>query len=166
MLMCMCMALAAFFTVSAEMVEAQTGQIVGQVTDANSGASLGEVQVYLPDQDLGVLSRRDGGFIILNVPVGIHNVTAARIGYGQASQQVTITAGGTAQISFALSTQALGLDEIVVTGTVGAARRREVGNSISQLNPSEMLSRPVSATDMLQSAAPGITVSGIGGEIG
>ena len=162
----MCLVLMAFLSFSAETAEAQTGQIVGQVTDANSGATLGEVQIYLADANLGVLSRRDGGFIILNVPVGIHDVTAARIGYAQSSQQVTVTVGGTAQISFSLSTQALGLDEIVVTGTAGAARRREVGNSISQLNPAEMLSRPVSATDMLQSAAPGITVSGIGGEIG
>ena len=165
-IMAMCLVLMAFLSFSAETAEAQTGQIVGQVTDANSGATLGEVQIYLADANLGVLSRRDGGFIILNVPVGIHDVTAARIGYAQSSQQVTVTVGGTAQISFSLSTQALGLDEIVVTGTAGAARRREVGNSISQLNPAEMLSRPVSATDMLQSAAPGITVSGIGGEIG
>ena len=89
-----------------------------------------------------------------------------RIGYGLASQQVTVTLGGSVQVSFSLSTQALGLDEIVVTGTAGASRRREIGNSISQLNPADMLSRPVSATDMLQSAAPGISVSGIGGEMG
>ncbi|HAC07564.1 MAG TPA: hypothetical protein DCF71_17085, partial [Gemmatimonadetes bacterium] len=161
-----CLILMAILSFSAGTAEAQTGQIVGQVTDANSGAPLSAVQVYLPDTNIGVLSRGDGRFIILNVPVGVHEVAAQRIGYGLASQQVTVTVGGSVQVSFSLSTQALGLDEIVVTGTAGASRRREIGNSISQLNPADMLSRPVSATDMLQSAAPGISVTGIGGEIG
>ena len=161
-----CLILMAILSFSAGTAEAQTGQIIGQVTDGNSGAPLGAVQVYLPDTNIGVLSRGDGRFIILNVPVGVHEIAAGRIGYGLASQQVTVTVGGSVQVSFSLSTQALGLDEIVVTGTAGASRRREIGNSISQLNPADMLSRPVSATDMLQSAAPGISVSGIGGEIG
>jgi len=161
-----CLILMAMFSFSAGTAEAQTGQIVGQVTDANSGAPLGAVQVYLPDTNIGVLSRGDGRFIILNVPVGVQEIAAQRIGYTLASQQVTVTVGGSVQVSFSLSTQALGLDEIVVTGTAGASRRREIGNSIAQLNPADMLSQPVSATDMLQSAAPGISVSGIGGEIG
>ncbi|HCK90884.1 MAG TPA: hypothetical protein DHW54_06855 [Gemmatimonadetes bacterium] len=158
--------LAALISFSASAVEAQTGQIVGQVTDAGSSAPLSEVQVYLPDSEIGVLSRQDGRFIILNVPVGTYEVAAERIGYASGSQQVTVTAGASIQISFSLTSQALGLDEIVVTGTAGASRRREVGNSIAQINPSDIPSRPVSATDILQSSAPGITVSGIGGEIG
>ena len=158
--------LAALISFSASAVEAQTGQIVGQVTDAGSSAPLSEVQVYLPDSEIGVLSRQDGRFIILNVPVGTYEVAAERIGYASGSQQVTVAAGASIQISFSLTSQALGLDEIVVTGTAGASRRREVGNSIAQINPSDIPSRPVSATDILQSSAPGITVSGIGGEIG
>ena len=158
--------LAALISFSASAVEAQTGQIVGQVTDAGSSAPLGEVQVYLPDSQIGVLSRQDGRFIILNVPAGTYEVAAERIGYASGSQQVTVTAGASTEISFSLTSQALGLDEIVVTGTAGASRRREVGNSIAQINPADIPSRPVSATDILQSSAPGITVSGIGGEIG
>ena len=158
--------LTALISFSASAVEAQTGQIVGQVTDAGSSAPLSEVQVYLPDSEIGVLSRQDGRFIILNVPAGTYEVAAERIGYASVSQQVTVTAGGSAQVSFSMMSQALGLDEIVVTGTAGASRRREVGNSVAQINPADIPSRPVSATDILQSSAPGITVSGIGGEIG
>ena len=158
--------LVAMLSFFAEATEAQTGQIVGQVTEETTGRPLSLVQVYLPDGDIGALTRRDGRFIMLNVPVGSHDITALLIGFARVTQQVTVTVGGSVPVSFSLETEALGLDEIVVTGTAGASRRREIGNSIAQLNPSEMLSRPVSATDMLQSAAPGITVTGVGGEIG
>ena len=95
--------LTALISFSASAVEAQTGQIVGQVTDAGSSAPLSEVQVYLPDSEIGVLSRQDGRFIILNVPVGTYEVAAERIGYASVSQQVTVTAGGSTQVSFSMT---------------------------------------------------------------
>ncbi|MDA0329951.1 MAG: SusC/RagA family TonB-linked outer membrane protein [Gemmatimonadetes bacterium] len=162
------MALLAFALVgaSAPALQAQTGQITGNVTNAASGAALGEVQVFLEGRQLGTLTRSDGRYLILNVPVGAYQVTAQRIGFGSVTQAVTVTAGSAAAVNFSLSTQALGLDEIVVTGTAGASRRREVGNSIAQINIADVPDRPVSAVDMLQGAAPGIDVMGASGEAG
>jgi len=151
---------------SATAAEAQTSQVVGQVTDASSGAPLGEVQVHIPSASLGVLSRTDGRFIILNVPAGTYELRAERIGYSPASQQITVTAGQPTQVDFALESQALGLDEIVVTGTAGASRRREVGNSIAQIDMSDVLNDPVSTTDILQSSQPGVEITGGSGEVG
>jgi TonB-linked SusC/RagA family outer membrane protein len=147
-------------------VRAQTGQITGTVTDAQSGAPLSEVQVYIPGLQLGSLTRADGRFLILNVPAGPQELRAERIGYGGATQTVTVTAGGAATANFTLETQALGLDEIVVTGTAGSARRREIGNSITQIDVADVLDRPVSATTMLQGAAPGIEITGGGAQLG
>lgn len=136
------------------------GRVIGQVVDAGSGAPLASVQVYLEGTGLGTLTRQDGRFIILNVPAGSYEARAERIGLEAGSEQVTVAAGAAVQVSFQLQTQALGLDEIVVTGTAGAARRREVGNSVTQLSPAEIPGRPVATTTMLQSSAPGISVSG------
>ena len=151
---------------SAAAVEAQTGRVTGRVSDASSGAPLSEVQVYLVGGQIGALSRQDGRFLLLNVPVGTHQIRAERIGLGASTQEVVVTAGGTVEINFSLESQAFGLDEIVVTGTAGASRRREVGNSIAQLDIAEMPDKPAQVTDMLQSAAPGIEVTGVGGGIG
>src|SRR5687768_6636536 len=41
----------------------QTGRIAGRVTDATSGAALGEVQVYIPGTGLGTLTRSTGQFL-------------------------------------------------------------------------------------------------------
>ena len=145
-------------------IEAQTGQITGTVVDAQSGAPLSEVQVYLVGQTLGALSRADGRFLILNVPAGSYDLRAERIGFGAETQTVQVTAGGTATSTFRLGSQALGLDEIVVTGTAGAARRREIGNSITQLNLADVPDRPVQVTDLLQGSAPGVEITGGCGE--
>ncbi|MSR35995.1 MAG: hypothetical protein EXR95_05030 [Gemmatimonadetes bacterium] len=144
----------------------QTGRIVGRVTSAESGAGIGEVQVFIPGTGLGTLTRQNGSFIMLEVPAGPSEVRAERIGMAAVTHQVTVAAGQAVQIDFQLSTQALGLDEIIVTGTAGASRRREVGNTIAQINVADVTNRPTMATDLLTAAAPGIKVSENGGEMG
>jgi TonB-linked SusC/RagA family outer membrane protein len=138
----------------------QTGQITGVVTDAQSGAPIAEVQVYIAGLGIGSLTRANGRFVMLNVPAGTHDLRAERIGFATQTQTITVAADGTAVADFQLATQSLGLDEIVVTGTAGAARRREIGNSISQINIAEVRERPTSVTNLLQGAAPGIEITG------
>ncbi|MEE3136728.1 MAG: TonB-dependent receptor plug domain-containing protein, partial [Gemmatimonadota bacterium] len=145
--------------------QAQTGQIVGQVTDGQSGAPLSEVQVYIPGTGLGSLTRQDGRYILLNVAPGTYELTGERIGLGAVTQQITVAAGQTLQADFTMTSVALGLDEIVVTGTAGASRRREIGNVVSQLNAVDVPDAPLSITDMLQGVAPGLELYG-GGAVG
>src|SRR5690606_35245299 len=132
-------------------------------SEAGTAAPLADVQVYLADQNLGALSRQNGVYVIINVPEGTYELRAERIGLSPASQQVTVTAGGTAEVDFEMTAQALGLDEIVVTGTAGAARRREVGNAVTQINTVDLPERPTSVMSMIQSMAPGVQVDPTGG---
>ena len=144
----------------------ETGRIVGSVTSAASGAPASSVQVYLTGTQLGSLTRQNGAYVILNVPVGTHEIVAERIGMGTVTQQVEITAGQVTEVNFQMRAQALGLDEIVVTGTAGAARRREIGNSIAQINVADIPERPTQVFELLQSRAPGIEVTTGGGNLG
>ncbi|MEX2466138.1 MAG: TonB-dependent receptor [Gemmatimonadota bacterium] len=153
----MTLAMLALMTVP---VQAQTGQVTGRVLDAQSGGPLSEVQVYIPGLQLGALSRADGRFLILNVPAGTHELVAERIGLSSATESITVAAGSTVTIDFSLESAALGLDEIVVTGAAGSARRREIGNSITQLNISEVRDRPADVSTLLQGSAPGIEITG------
>jgi len=158
--------LAACLIPSEALGQQQTGQITGQVTDARSGAPLAQVQVYIEGTGLGGLTRADGRYTIMNAPAGAHQILAQRIGMGLETREVTVVAGESTTVDFALVPQALGLDEIVITGTAGAARRREIGNTISQINVGELAGQPLNITNMLQSAAPGLEVSMTGGEFG
>ena len=144
----------------------EPGRIAGQVSDAGAGAPVSGVQVYIEGLRIGTLSRGNGSFVILSVPPGTHQIVAERLGLRTTTQQVTVGAGATVTVDFVLELEALGLDEIVVTGTAGAARRREIGNSIAQIVVADLADRPVSVVDLLQGAAPGLDVSATGGELG
>ena len=140
--------------------QAQDGTITGLVTDGTSQRAVGSVQVYLVDTGLGTLSRDNGRYIILNVPPGTYTLRAERIGFGTVDVEVTVASGGTVQQDVTMAAQALGLDEIVVTGTAGAARRREVGNSITQLDiEEEVVGAPQNVDVLLQGRVPGMSVT-------
>lgn len=141
------------------------GRVTGQVT-SRSMAPLGEVQVYLVGTSQGTLTGSNGRFLIPNVAPGTFSVRVDRIGYQSQTQEITVTAGQATTVDFILQDQALGLDEIVVTGTAGAARRREVGNSISQINVAEISAPPANVDQLLQSQAPGLLVSQGNGSVG
>ena len=143
----------------------EPGRINGRITDVTSQAPLSDVQVYLAGASLGSLSRANGAYAILNVPAGTYELKAERIGLATASRQVTLTAGQAIEVNFEMTSTALGLDEIVVTGTAGASRRREIGNSIAQINTAELPVRPMTAGELLVSAAPGVEVT-LGAETG
>lgn len=147
-------------------LSAQTGQISGRVADAQRGGPVSDVQVYIPDTNLGTLTRTDGRYLLVNVPVGTHEVVAERIGRATQSQTVTVGAGETVTLDFRLESEALGLDEIVVTGTAGASRRREIGNTIAQINVEDVPGRPTDVNDLLRSSAPGLEIGPTGGEFG
>ena len=141
----------------------EPGRVTGQVTMEGSGAPLGEVQIFLSDTGVGSLTRQNGRYVLLNVPPGSYEMRAERIGLGSSTAQITVAAGETVVQDFTLTEEALGLDEIVVTGTAGAARQREIGNTIAQINAAEIPDRPVLVSDILQSQAPGLEVYGGGG---
>ncbi len=151
---------------AASLAAQENGRITGVVTESGSGGPVSEAQVYLPGRALGVLSRANGRYLVVNVPPGTYTVRAERIGLGSTEREVTVGPGETVVADFVLEELALGLDEIVVTGTAGAARRREIGNSIAQINVAELPDKPVQMVDLLQGAAPGLDLSATGGELG
>ena len=51
---------------------------------------------------------------------------------------MTVTAGTTVTQDFVLKKQVIALDEVVVTGTAGAARQREVGNAVGQIDAAKL----------------------------
>jgi TonB-dependent SusC/RagA subfamily outer membrane receptor len=142
-----------------------TGSITGQVT-SEANAPLSDVQVFLIGTQMGGLTAGNGRYFIRNVPAGAYRIQALRLGYAAVTQDVTVAAGQSMTVNFTLSQQALGLDEIVVTGTAGAARRREVGNSIVQIATADVAAASVNVDQLLQAQSPGVLVSASNGMSG
>jgi TonB-dependent starch-binding outer membrane protein SusC len=115
-------------------------------------------QVFLVGAGLGTRTGDGGRYTIVNVPAGQYRVRAQMLGHRPMEASVTVTASETATHDFTMRTEALGLDAVVVTGTAGAARQREVGNSITQIDMSKITEPPPSVGALLQGKAAGMTV--------
>src|SRR6266571_4504327 len=87
---------------AASPLRAQTGTIVGQITDARSTQPLGLTAITVEGTRLGATTGADGRYRIANVPVGRHSVAARRIGYVVVRQTVTVPANAEITANFAL----------------------------------------------------------------
>jgi TonB-dependent SusC/RagA subfamily outer membrane receptor len=143
-----------------------TGIIRGKVTNAASSGPLGNAQVFVANTTLGSQSGADGSYTITAVPAGTAVVRVRLIGYQPTEKSVTVVAGQTVTVDFALTQSAISLDEVVVTGTGGSARKREVGNSIGQIKVSDRPEVQTNVSNLLASSTPGVVVSGGTGNSG
>lgn len=136
---------------------AQETGISGRVTDASSGEPVPAVQVTIVGTNLTTITNNEGAYTIQGVSAGPVTVRVARIGYGEAAQEVAVTAGEVASVDFALDPTPVTLDPVVTTAT-GVQRRIEVGNSIARVDASELVeTRAISSmADLLTARAPGV----------
>lgn len=133
--------------------------ITGVVTESASGRPLSGVRLTIDDASSGDTTRETGSYR-LTLPSGRPAVTirAAKIGFTPASRRINSTSSGTLAEDFELTRRALGLDAVVVTGTAGGTKVREVGHSVAEIRPSA-IAEPVASIDHLLSAKiPGLTV--------
>ncbi len=139
-------------------VSQASGIITGEVVNAATQQPLSAAQISLAGLDIGALARADGSYTVSSVPVGTHLVEARQLGHQMVTQEVTVSAGETVRVDFELTQQALAMDEIIVTGTAGQARRREVGNTIAQINPAQLPEVVTGLESMLQGRSAGMSV--------
>jgi len=146
----------------------QAGTVTGIVTDGQSGQPLVAAQVFLSGLDLGVITSQNGRYLLVGVPAGTHTLTADRLGHRVETQEITVTAGGSAVANFTLLAQALQLDEVIVTGTPGGTRRRALGNDVSRLAGAELAQNIAAPTfeSILSGRAPGVNVMQSTGQVG
>ena len=142
------------------------GSISGQVVASGTQRPIAAAQVYLPGLSLGTLTNRGGRYVLINVPVGEVSIRVEILGYSSVEETSMVTAGAAAMANFELSLEALALDEIVVTGTAGQARRREIGNTIVQMEVGDITDAAANIDQLLQAQGPGISVIDGGGGLG
>ncbi len=138
---------------------AAQGTITGTVTYADTDDSVPAVNVIVVGLNLGTATGLDGTYRIDNVPAGPHTLEVRFLGYKTTRKPVTVVDGQTATVNFSLEESLLEMDEVVVTGTGGNARRREIGNSIEQITAAQLEAAPIADFgDLLQGRAAGIMV--------
>ncbi len=144
---------------STPLLAQETGTIRGTVTTASTLRPLSGAQVFVPGTGRGTLTNASGQYILVGVAPGAHTLRVEMLGFAVAEQSVTIAAGETVEADFQLAEEAVALDELIVTGTAGTARRREVGNSIAQISAADIENAPArNPQDLLAGRAAGVTI--------
>jgi TonB-linked SusC/RagA family outer membrane protein len=135
-----------------------TGTVRGTVKQTGTMAPLGSAEVSIVGTRLGTLSHDDGTYSITGVPAGTLRVRVRLIGFAPNERSVAVSDGGTATLDFVLTASAVQLDQVVVTGTAGQARRREVGNSVSAVSAADVPEVKTDVSAMLQGRIAGASV--------
>ncbi len=151
----------------AELAAQSTGTITGVVRNRTSGEPVGGAQVNVVGSAIGTVTSNVGRYTLVNVPAGEQQVRVEFIGFGTVTETVTVPAGGSVTLDLELRSEAITLEGVVVTGTAGSARRREIGNSISQVTSTEIEKAIITDVgDVLQGRTAGVTVQDNTGQVG
>ncbi len=143
------------------------GSLSGVVTDEEDGEPLIGVNVLIEELEIGSSSEMDGSYMIEDIPAGTYQVSVEYVGYVGESFEITIDAGQDKQLDLELAPDVLGLDQVLVTARGATSARREIGSSMSSIEPEELQGGPIqSMSELLQGRAAGMNIQLGGGKVG
>jgi hypothetical protein len=100
------------------------GTVRGSVTDAETGAPLGNTNVYISSTTIGTNAGRDGKYVLTNIPSGVFQIVASRVGHRVKSDLIYISQADTLRVDFALEPVTLQGEEVQVLAHVNKEWRR------------------------------------------
>ncbi|MBP9120781.1 MAG: TonB-dependent receptor, partial [Ignavibacterium sp.] len=150
--------------IQTQLYAAGTGKISGKVTDAQTGEELIGINVLVEGTTTGAATGVDGSYIINNIEPGVYSLIFSGVGYQKKIiTNVRVSSDFTTTIDIQLSTEAIGLETIVVEATRPMVRK-DLTSSQTSIDDSQIKTLPVESISQLLSMQAGIT-KGAGGEL-
>lgn len=151
----------------AQQAAARQGVVAGRVTDQSNGGPVPGATVLIAGTNLGAVTGDNGEYVIRGTSAGSHQLRVSRLGYAPTSRPVTVVAGQTVTVNFALGHVPFVLNEVVTTAT-GQQRTRELGNTVAKLDAAKIAEAAPIANlqDMLNSRVSGVTLIQQSGTVG
>ena len=154
--------LLALFVFLGMALQAQGVQITGNVSSSEDGAPLPGVSVVVKGTTVGTVTDINGKYSI-SVPSNATTLVFSFV--GMRTQEVPI--GGKTQIDVTLATDALNIDEVVVTAIGVSRQQKALGYSVVDVNTDETIRK--SEPDLLkamQGRVPGVDIRSSSGAPG
>jgi len=144
--------------VSATQLQAQaTGEVRGRVISSDLAAPLVDATVMVAGQT--VLSETGGFFVVPNVAAGVHTLRVQLIGYRTFETQVTVTAGGTADVEVRLQVAPMEMDPIVAIGYGEVQTSEQTGVVTAVPEEAFNTGRIVAAEELIKGKVAGVQVT-------
>src|SRR2546430_15271146 len=143
----------------------ETGQVPGTVPN-EQGQPVAAASVVVQGTRLAVVTGLEGKYVIPEVPAGTRTVVARLIGFGVATEVVTVTPGQSVVADFRLTAKAIELQGPVVVG-YGTQERRTVTGVVSTVQAAQIAELPTSnAIKAIQGRVPGVDIVNAGNKPG
>ena len=123
-----------------QIMVAQTTQVSGKITDAETGDPLVVAQVFVKGTFVGTTTDDQGAFTIEATAGDI--IMVAYIGY-----KTKEVAFGEGVMNIALEPDILRQDEVVVTGLVTSVKRRNAANAVAVVTGDDLVNAPTQTID-------------------
>lgn len=141
-----------------------TGEVRGMVTDAARNEPLVGANILITGTTMGGTTNADGIYTVRRVPPGQYTITARFVGYKPMTKDVTVRAGQSVTVDFALSPTTLQMDEVIVTGQGLGTERRRLPTSVESITAKDIDAAPVKDIgQLLQGRIPGFQAQLTGG---
>ena len=117
---------------------AQTGRIVGRVTDA-AGQPIAGAQLLASPAGLSASSNEDGRFRISNVPQGVYSLRSYRFGFRQKTvNSIAVSDGQEANVTFQLESANIQLGGIVTSASRRVEKITDAPATITRLDDAQI----------------------------
>ncbi len=113
--------------------------LTGSVTNEANGEPIASATIRFTGTNVGVLTNIDGNYeITTSLSSGRYEIRVSSIGYATLTREIELGNETTINLDFALREDFLKLDEVVITGASVATSKKQLGNSISTVDVSEI----------------------------
>lgn len=113
--------------------------INGKVTDAKTKETLPGVAVRLVSTTSAVSTNIDGNYSLsANLSSGQYSVSFTYIGYKTITKTIQLGSEETITLNAELAQDAVGLDEVIITGTSEGTTRRQLGNYVGSVSGEDL----------------------------
>lgn len=96
---------------------AQTGVIIGKVSDATTSEPLPFTHVFIDQTTVGTVTDENGSYTLNNVPVGVNEIVYSFVGYKPYQTRIQIKEGESKQLDIRLQSDDMQLEAVEVKGT-------------------------------------------------
>jgi TonB-linked SusC/RagA family outer membrane protein len=144
-------------------VAAQTGTVEGTVSDSVSSEPVGNADVFVVGTVHRARTGDDGRYTIAGVAPGSYLLEVRRVGYQVRRRlAVQVAADATITVDFRLSPSVFQLQEIVVTGVLGATEGVKLPFTVSRLDAERAPVPPSNALETIQGKIAGVSIAPLG----
>ncbi|WP_231425517.1 SusC/RagA family TonB-linked outer membrane protein [Pedobacter sp. Leaf250] len=145
------------------MAQGQTKRytISGKVTDASNNDPIPGVVVKILNTNLATSTNGNGTYSFsVDLAAGNAQIQFSFVGYKSKTQSVTLATADQVQVNATLGADAVGLDEVIVTGTSQGTTRKQLGSYVSTVKGDDLNKAPSgNALASLQGKTPGAQIS-------